>query len=345
MQVFLLFFVGIFSGRLSDAGYFKTLLATGSLLEVFSIFMASLSTKYWQIFLAQGVGQSLGAGLMFCPATALSPTYFSSKKTFVMGCVASGSATGGMVFPAMVLRLLPRIGYAWTMRTLGFVELAILTPCVIFLRQRLPPRKSGPLLELGAFKEPPYLLFTVGMFLNFCGLYVGYFYIGSFGRNIIGVSQSTSVYLLLVMNGVGLPMRLIPSLYASKYTGPLNMVVPSALATGIAAFGWAGVKNLGGLYTWAVFYGSVAASLQALFPGTLGSLTTDLQKVGVRFGMVFAVVGVSVLIGSPIAGVLIQSDNGQYLYAQMFMGCMITVGSLVLASCRIAKVGIGLQRV
>ena len=344
VQVFLLFFVGIFSGRTSDAGYFKTLMVVGSVLEVFSIMMASLSTEYYQLFLAQGVGQSVGAGLIFCPTTALVPTYFTNK-TFALGCVAAGSATGGMIFPAVVLRLLPRVGYAWTMRTLGFIVLALLTPSVLFLRQRLPPRKAGPLVELSAFKEPPYLLFNVGMFLCICGVYVGYFYIGSFGRNVIGVSQTTSVYLLVVMNAVGLPMRLIPSLIANKFTGPLNLLIPSCLTTGIVAFGWSGVKSLGGLYAWTVIYGSVGAALQGLFPGTVSSLTLDLQKMGVRFGMVFACMGVAALIGSPISGALVSTDHGQYLYAQMFMSTLLTAGSFILVGCRYARVGLRWERV
>ena len=345
VQVFLLFFVGIFSGRASDSGYFRTMLLSGAVLEIFCIMMTSLCTQYWQLFLAQGIGQSIGAGMMFCPTTALTPTYFTSKRTFAMGIVASGSATGGMVFPAVVLRLLPRVGYPWTMRTLGFIALGSLTPSLILLRQRVPPRKAGPLVEWAAFKEAPYSLFTVGMFLNFCGIYVGYFYIGSFGRNIIGVSETVSVYVLLVMNGVGLPMRLIPALCASKFTGPLNILVPSSFATGLVTYGWPGVKSLGGLYAWTVIYGSVAASFQALFPGTLGSLTNDLQRVGVRMGMVFAVLAIAALIGSPIAGALVQADRGAYLYAQMFMASCITAGSLVLVACRVARLGFRIGRV
>ncbi|BDD63257.1 hypothetical protein MPDQ_001881 [Monascus purpureus] len=343
VQIFLLFFVGIFSGRATDAGLFKATLVTGAVLEVFSIFMTSLSTKYWQLFLAQGVAQGLGSGLMFCPTTSLVPTYFTKKRAFAMGIVASGSATGGLVFPAVVMRLLPRVGYGWTMRTLGFIALGTLIPCLVFLKQRLPPRRSGPILELEAFKEPPYALYAAGMFLNFCGLYVGYFYIGSFARNIIGVSQSTSIDLLLVMNGIGLPMRLIPSLCADRFTGPLNILIPFSLATSLVTYGWPGVKSLGGLYAFSVVYGAAAAGIQSLFPATLSTLTTDLSKIGVRMGMVFGVVGVAALIGSPIAGALIQSDGGQYLYAQMFMASCIFAGASILVATRVAKVGFALR--
>ena len=33
---------------------------------------------------------------------------------------------------------------------------------VAFLKQRLPPRKSGPMVEWPAFRELPYTLFAIG---------------------------------------------------------------------------------------------------------------------------------------------------------------------------------------
>ncbi|KAJ5667959.1 uncharacterized protein N7477_006529 [Penicillium maclennaniae] len=344
IQIFLLFFIGTFSGRATDAGYFRFTLTIGATLEVFSIFMTSLCTKYWQLFLAQGLGQGIGCGLMFCPTLALISTYFDRNRGIAIGLVASGSATGGLVFPAVVMRMLPEVGYGWTMRTLGFITMATLIPCLLFFKQRLPPRTTGPLVEWTAFKEIPYLLFAVGMFLNFCGLYVAFFYIGSFSRNI-GVSERTSIYLLMIMNGVGIVGRLVPNLLADQFTGPLNLLIPFSCATAIVAYCWSAVHDMSSLYAFAVFYGLFAAGIQSLFPATLSTLTTDLKKIGVRMGMVLSIVAVAALIGSPIAGALVSTDDGEYLYAQMFMGSAIIAGTVVLIGARVTTVGLGLARV
>jgi len=164
MQVFFLFFVGTFTGRLTDAGYFRPVFLLGSFLGVFGIFMASLSTTYWQLFLAQGVCMGLGNGCLFCPSLSLLSTYFSKKRGLALGIGAAGSATGGMIYPAMVQQLLPRVGFAWTMRSLGFIQLACLILCNIGIKPRLPPRRTGALVDWKSFKELPYVLFAIGMF-------------------------------------------------------------------------------------------------------------------------------------------------------------------------------------
>lgn len=67
IQIFLLLFVGTFSGRLTDAGYFRAIFWTGSVLQLVGVFMTSFSTKYWHLLLAQGICTGLGNGLLFCP--------------------------------------------------------------------------------------------------------------------------------------------------------------------------------------------------------------------------------------------------------------------------------------
>ncbi|KAK2771667.1 hypothetical protein FQN53_004930 [Emmonsiellopsis sp. PD_33] len=270
---------------------------------------------------------------------SLLPTYFSSKRGLAIALAASGSSTGGLIFPAIVQTLLPRIGYPWTMRVLGFFSLATLIPCFIFLRQRIPPRKSGPLFDWAAFKDPRYSLFGVAMFLNFWGLYVAFFYISSYGRDIIGVSREKSIELLLILNGVGFGGRVAPSLLSDVLTGPLNALIPCTSVASILLFGWIGIKKINELYAFACLYGFFAGGLQSLFPATVSSLTPDLNKTGVRFGMILSIVSFASLTGSPIAGALIQQRGGDYLYAQLFAGLSMMVGTAVLVGVRFAVTG------
>ncbi|KAM5465023.1 hypothetical protein MauCBS54593_006656 [Microsporum audouinii] len=338
-QIFLLFFIGTFSGRATDAGYFKAVWTMGAIIIIFAIFMTSLCKTYWQTFLAQGICMGIGSGLIFCPSIALLATYFSSRRSLAIAITASGSATGGMVFPVVVQQLLPKIGFGWTMRVIGLITAVTLAPGFFFLRQRLPPRRTGPFFELQAFREPAYTLYAVSMFLNFWALFVAFFYIGSFGRNVIGLSQSDSINLILIINAVGVVGRVIPCYISDWKSGPINALIPCSVVAGAALFGWIGVNKEPSLYAFSIVYGFFAAGIQALFPAALTSLTTDLKKSGIRFGMTLSIVSFSSLTGSPIAGALIALRDGDYLYAQLFAGVSMFLGLAILMLSRSKAVG------
>lgn len=177
VQILLIYFVGTFSGRALDAGFYNTVLITGSFLELLGVFMTSISTEYWQIFLAQGICKGLGDGMVFCPVVSLVATYFSKKRALAMACTASGGATGGIIFPLIARQLLYRIGFGWTVRVMGFVILFNTVVAVAMARVRLSPRRLGPLIEWSAFREPSYSLYCVGMFFNCWAVYFAYFYV------------------------------------------------------------------------------------------------------------------------------------------------------------------------
>ncbi|KAM0217933.1 hypothetical protein ACHAQD_007129 [Fusarium lateritium] len=165
LEIFFLFFIGAFTGRLTDAGYFRPVAITGSALIVVGTMLASICTQYWQFILTQGVCVGLGNGCLFCPTIALVSTYFEKRRSLAIGIAASGSCTGGIVFPALVRQLLPRIGFGWTMRTIGFMQAGTMVVALVMLRSRLPPRRTGPMIDWVAFKELEYVTYAVGSFM------------------------------------------------------------------------------------------------------------------------------------------------------------------------------------
>lgn len=181
IQIFLVYLIGTFSGRALDAGHFHTTVRLGCFLQVVGIFMTSISTQYWQLFLAQGVCKGIGDGLVFCPTVSLVATYFSKKRSLAMAFTASGGATGGIIFPLIARQLLEPLGFGWTVRIMGFVVLFNSVIIALIARVRLPPRMTGPIFEWAAFREASYSLFCAGMFFNLWAVYFAYFYVSTPG--------------------------------------------------------------------------------------------------------------------------------------------------------------------
>ncbi|KAI0121677.1 major facilitator superfamily domain-containing protein [Xylariales sp. AK1849] len=338
VQVFLTFFIGAFTGRITDAGFFRPVLLCGTIFNTIGIFTASSATQYWQLLLSQGLCMGIGNGCLFTPAISVVSTYFDKKRSLAIGLTACGSVTGGLVYPAMARQLLPTAGFGWALRAIGFVQLATLLFANVFMKSRLPPRRSGSLVEWGAFKELEYTFYAMGMFFNFWAVYFGFYYVAAFSRDAItpGLSYTDSLNLLLLLNGIGVIGRIIPN-HLADTVGPLNMMIPTCLVTGIALLSWIAVHTSGQLYAWTVFYGIAAGGIQSLFPAGLSSLTTDLRKRGTRMGMTFTIVSFAVLTGNPIAGALITACGGSYVGAQAFTGVSIMVGMGFMFAARMAR--------
>ncbi|KAI5198740.1 MFS transporter, MCP family, solute carrier family 16, member 10 [Aureobasidium subglaciale] len=343
IQVWVLFFVATFAGRAMDAGYFRPCFALGTVLQLIGIFMTSISTKYWQLFLAQGVCTGLGSGILFTPSMALLSTYFSTHKGLAVALATTGNSAGGALYPLMARQLLPQIGFGWTLRVLGLINLVCLCTAGLAMKPRLPPRKSGPLVDLSAFKEVEYMLFSIGMCFHMASLYFTNYYIASYGRDMLGFSYSNSVILLIILNGVGIPARVLAGHLADRYFGALNTLIPVLLFVNVLAFCWMGVNSQNSLYIFVSFYGLGLAAFQSLIPTTVARMTKDISKVGTRMGMVFTFLSFASLVGPPIGGALLSADGGGYLYAQAWSGASAAVGTSLVVAARIYAFGCKLK--
>lgn len=145
---------------------------------------------------------------------------------------------------------------------------------------------------------------------------------------MIHVNYKTSLAMLYLMNGVSVFGRVAPALVADAYVGPVFMFQAFSLVSGIILFTWIVVHDLAGVIVFSSVFGFFGSGVQGLLGAALAFLTKDLQKLGVRIGMVVTISSVTVLTGSPLAGALINLHHGSYLYAQIWGGLSMIVGSV-----------------
>ncbi|CAN6670038.1 probable transporter Mch4p [Trichomonascus vanleenenianus] len=323
----------ILTGRLLDAGRLRLVICASTFFLTFGMMMASLSTEFYQLFLSQGVCLGLGCSGAFLGSVATVAPYFNRKRAFAIGIVASGSSVGAIIYPIMVERLIPRIGFPWTARILGFMIFGMmLFPCIAF-RPLLPPRKAGPFIDIESFTDWPYVLFTLGTFVGFMGLYIPIFYIETFARSI-GFDERLLPYIVPILSTGSVAGRILPNFIADKI-GPLNTLIPCSAAAAILAFSWIRVQSTAGLIVFALFYGFFSGTYVSLPPATLSALSPDMSKIGTRLGMAFFVIGFGVLIGSPVAGAINTRQHGEYLGVQIFSGVSIIVALMFLLLARL----------
>ena len=335
LQSFLLLVVSVFTGPLFDKGHVRLLLIVGTFMVVFGMMMTSLGKQFYQVLLSQGFCVGIGQGLLFLPSIAVCATYFSKKRGTAIGLAFSGCSIGGVIYPIMLHRLLPHIHFPWTTRVMGFLALGIQVLPLAVMRQHIHPAKRRAFFLPRALLEPPFTLFCIGTLLSFTGLYVPYFYITNYAQSKAGMSQDLAFYMLPIINGTTIIGRVVGN-YMSDKVGPLNTIIPFTVSASVLGYAWIGIKNSPGLIMFAVLYGTCAGAIESVPGSVIAGLTSNMREVGTRLGMCFLFEGFGVLIGSPIAGAIINLEESYYVHAQLFCGSLLVGAFAFMTLGRIA---------
>ena len=122
--------------------------------------MVSLSSEYYQFFLAQSIVSSIGSSAVFNACVSSLTTWFFKRRAAAFGIMVSGSSLGGVVLPIMMDKLIAQIGFPWMMRTMGFIFLALMLVSCLTVKSRLPPRPRPFVFKeyLLGFREPAYAI-------------------------------------------------------------------------------------------------------------------------------------------------------------------------------------------
>ncbi|KAF2128240.1 major facilitator superfamily transporter [Dothidotthia symphoricarpi CBS 119687] len=337
--VFFMFAGGIFAGKMFDDYGPRYLLVAGTFLHVFGLMMTSISKTYYQILLSQAICSAMGASLVFSPAFSSVSTWFLKKRGAALGLVAAGSSLGGVVFPAMIINLLPRVGFGWTIRCCAFLILALLLFANYALTSRIKPQ-SRP-LEIAAFvrplREPAFALWTLAVFFFYWGMFIPFTFIVA-NATAHGMSPHLAQYLVCILNATSILGRTVPNAIADK-VGHFNVMIVMCALTSILILGlWLPSTGDAPIILFAALFGISSGAGIGLTPVLCAKLSS-IQDIGVRTGTVFTISAFAGLTGSPIGGAIISRSGGSFPNAIAFSGAACAIGTILFVATRIAFVG------
>ena len=200
-QTCMMFAGGLLFGKLFDSYGPRYELLVGSFLHVFGLMMTSISTQYYQIFLAQALCSAAGASCVYYACAGSISTWFSKKRSTAFGIAASGSSLGGVLFPIMVFRLIPEVGFPWAMRIVAFLILGLLIVTNVTVKSMLShtPKPFAITEYLSPLKETPFALLVASMTIFSFGLFLPFNYL-IIQAQANGMSVRLSEYMLPILN-------------------------------------------------------------------------------------------------------------------------------------------------
>lgn len=133
------------------------------------------------------------------------------------------------------------------------------------MKQHLSPSKSRKLLDLTAFREARFNIFCLATVLMFAGVYTPFFFIAVFGQEKLGISQNMSDNMLAISGAGSTLGRILPGLMMVRY-GALPVFSVFILICGLFQFIWGAIHTLGGLMSFAFFYGFFGGGVAGIVP-------------------------------------------------------------------------------
>lgn len=264
--------------------------------------------------------------MLFTPAFAAVGHFFLQKRGNATGICAAGGSLGGLIFPLMLQRLFPQVGFGWATRILGFLFVFCCAIAFLLIKSRLPPKPGQSVMpDFRIFSNVPYLLLTLGIYFMEWGLFIPITYITSFGMSTGALTEAFSYQLVAIFNAGSCLGRWAPGYIADKLGRFNSMIAMLALCAATTVTFWlpaallavessdathhTTVKAL--IIVYAVVFGFASGSNISLTPVCVGQLC-ETNQYGRYYATCYTIVSFATLTGIPIAGALIEACDGEY---------------------------------
>ncbi|KAJ7496845.1 major facilitator superfamily domain-containing protein [Mycena latifolia] len=320
IQYSMVFIPALVSGHYFDRGHLRVPFFIASVGVVVATFLVAQCTQYWHFLLCQGFLVGISSGMLFGPIIAVIGHWFKKRRGLATGILATGSSIGGTLFPIVARRLIPRIGFPWTLRVIGFMLLFSLGVANLAVRRRLPPKHvPGGLLNPAAFKNPAYTVYCISGIVAFLGLYTVLTYI-DVSATSVGVSPDFSFYLISMANAASLFGRLGSGILTDKL-GAVNIIAPMTAVSAVLTYVWPLARSKGSFVVIAIIYGFSSGAYVSSFMLPMYQLG-EVADVGRRSGMAMTLTAIGALAGPPISGA-INTASGGYNAVGYYAGSVI----------------------
>ncbi|KAF7344760.1 MFS general substrate transporter [Mycena venus] len=339
LYVFISYFCGVQIGPIFDARGPRELMFVGSICLVSSAFALSYCTEYWHFILALSILNGIGSSLLFTPAMGAIAHWFNRRRGTASGFAFIGSGVGGVLFPLMIQSLLPKAGWAWTMRAVGFVLLILCIAGVTLCRSRLPPRKAKPavrdmLPDPRILWDPAMAVTTAGVFFIEWAYFVPISYVPKYYLARQGLADSdgaTNVafayQLLAILNAVSCVGRYGTGHIADRAGRYNTMILCNIICLIAVAALWMldALASANMLIVFVAVFGLASGANITLIPICIGQLC-ETQDYGRYYASAYTITSFGCLTGIPIAGSLLAATGEPEGGRKSYWGLILFAG-------------------
>nr|XP_019048291.1 hypothetical protein I302_02061 [Kwoniella bestiolae CBS 10118]OCF27221.1 hypothetical protein I302_02061 [Kwoniella bestiolae CBS 10118] len=323
------------AGRMGDRYGFKRVLYASAGLFWLGLFLASWSTKLWQLTLTQGVIAGFGQGLAMPLFMSLPSQWFYKKRGLASGIAIGGAGLGGGTITLVARQLLTTVGYKKTLLILSFIELFFMLLAINFLRIRptSPEARSGksaPWVDGDVIRTSAFWSIMIGTVVGTIGYGMPFSFLAQYVRANFTITDpillALPTTLLAYMVCVG---RALVGFVADRI-GPLNTYILVFFLSGVIQLClWLTAKSFGATLAFAIMFGLIAPGFQGILPQIIVQLFGP-ANLATNVGLILLSGAPGNLINGPIGGGLYDTTGRTtFKYTIIFGGGMQILGGIL----------------
>ncbi|KAI9228504.1 MAG: major facilitator superfamily domain-containing protein [Piptocephalis tieghemiana] len=322
-------------------------LLASSIIVFLGLFLASLASQPWHLYLTQGLMYGIGGSLAFYSTISLSSQWFRRHRGLAGGVAYSGSGIGGIAYSEVAKAFLarsPENGHVWALRVVSFMSLGILLVATYVARERFPKghgrvpgSKSGfaAVFDFSLLRNPTFSLLAVMGCLCTFG-FLGPFYLTPSYASFIGLASTDGATLSTILSAISGLGRIFLGFVADRL-GKINSLFLCTFIAGLVCMVyWPFAHSFPSLIGYVVLYGLFGGGFTGLLPPVVAIFVRP-ERLAKAMGVLFCLQALGLYSGSLIAAAILDSTapNTNYLPAMMYCGAVTVAASALILWLRI----------
>lgn len=301
----------------------RATLLVGNCFQLASLLLASFSVSLWQLYLTQGLLQSIGLGLIGLPSLTLVSQWFTKRRVLATLIATAGSGAGGLVFNLGTQAIIDSNGVRWALRANAILSFGLVFIAVLLVRTRSKEKSiSFTFVDWDYVKCPGAWLMCFYLITCMLGYVIIMYSIANFTVSLGYSPYQGSIASAAVQIGFifGRPL----AGFMSDLYGPVTVTTIAYYISSLFAFAmWIPARNYATVILLALIQGLFNSTI---FPTSAPIIAriAGISKLNICFSTLWIFVGLPSIFAQAIVAKLSSGeahDPSLYTNPAIFAGC------------------------
>ncbi len=317
--------MGIVSGSLADRFGPRRVLMAGGVILALGLFMTSHIHRIQTAYATYGLCVGVGVSLTYVPAVAMVGGWFRERRTTALGITVSGIGAGTLILVPLAAVAIEHFGWRGAYRLASLITAGGLLTCAALAQA--PPvgaiRVANRLRDV--IRTRSFLTLYASSTLSSMAIFVPFVYLPVFAQ-VRGVSEVRAATLIGFIGASSVVGRLGLGTLADRFE-VLKLYKGAMFLLGSSFALWALPGAYASLAIFAIVMGMAYGGWVVTLPAVLAEIF-GVEGLGAVLGAVYSGGAVSAIIGTPLAGYLVDK-TGSYLWPAALAGGCSLIGFVV----------------